>query len=349
MEAVVKVSGYTLAMQSSHELSQQQRVEESLRMWADRPAPAQPPAQQVNLSPAAREKHASEAAAMGDAERNAQNDPKLQLLILMLEKLTGQKVRVFDASQLKSVQAPEMPDQPPSSAGSPPVPSPRTGFGVAYDRTEIYSESEQTTLQASGIIKTSDGQEIRFSLDLVMQRQYSETSSTRIRLGDAARKTDPLVINFGGTAAQLSEQRFAFDLNSDGTNEQINAPLPGSGFLALDLNGDGRINNGSELFGPATGNGFGELAQYDSDRNGWIDESDDVYRQLKVWTKDTAGNDNLSSLATLAIGALSLQALETPFDIKTASNQLLGSVRTTSIYLNENGTAGSVQQVDLTI
>ena len=55
-------------------------------------------------------------------------------------------------------------------------------------------------------------------------------------------------------------------------------------FLALDLNGDGRINNGSELFGALSGNGFADLAQYDSDANGWIDENDEIFQRLKVWS-----------------------------------------------------------------
>lgn len=345
----MKISDYALAMQTRHEQSQQSSVKETLRVWVDRPAPASPPSQQVALSPAAQEKHASETTAMDDAERNTNNDPKLQLLILMIEKLTGQKVRVFDASQLKSVHTTDLPRNSSSSSSSQPSPPPRAGFGVAYDKVVNYREFEQTTMQASGVIKTSDGREIQFSLDLVMQRDYSESSSTSVRMGDAARKTDPLVINFGGTAAQLSEQRFAFDLNSDGTNGQINFPLAGSGFLALDKNGDRKINNGSELFGPASGNGFNELAQYDSDGNGWIDENDDVYRLLKVWTKDAAGSDSLNSLESLGIGAISLHAIDTPFDIKTASNQLLGSILASGVYLNEDGTAGSVQQIDLTV
>jgi len=343
----VKISEYTLAAQASHMQTQQSSVQESLRVWVDRPAPMQP-ASQVSISPAAQDKLSNEAAAMDDAAGNTLNDPKLQALIAMIEHLTGQKVRVFDARELKPVHSQGHVTSP-SSNGSQPSQPARAGFGVAYDKVASYSESEQTTMQASGVIKTSDGREIQFSLNLVMQRQYSETSSTSVRIGDAPRKTDPLVINFGGTAAQLSEQRFAFDLNSDGTSEQINAPLAGSGFLALDKNADGKINNGSELFGPATGNGFSELAQYDSDHNGWIDESDAVYSQLKVWTKDAAGNDSLSSLKSLGVGAISLQSIATPFDIKTSSNQLLGSILASSAYLNENGTVGSVQQVDLTV
>ena len=181
-----------------------------------------------------------------------------------------------------------------------------------------------------------------------MQRQFSQTSSTSVHIGDSDQKTDPLVINFNGNATQLSDQRFSFDLNSTGNNVNINAPLSGSGFIALDKNGDGKINNGSELFGPSTGNGFAELAKYDSNHNGWIDGSDAAFNQLKVWSKNADGSDQLSSLASLGIGAISLQAVSTPFEIKTASNQLLGSVRSSSVALNENGTAGVVQQIDLT-
>ena len=342
----MKISDSTLTMQASHDWSQQSSVKETLRVWVDRRAPDPPPAfQQVTLSATAQEKQASEAAAIDDAMRNVENDPKLQLLILMVEKMTGHKFKVFDSRELKAPEAVHVADP---NAAQPQQPPPRAGFGVEYSKVASYSESERTTMQATGVIKTSDGKEIKFNLDLVMQRQYSETSSTDVRLGDAARKTDPLVINFNGTAAQLSEQRFAFDLNSDGKSEQINAPLSGSGFLALDQNGDGKINNGSELFGPSTGNGFGELAKYDSDGNGWIDESDPIFKQLKVWTGSGTESSKLSSLASLGVGAISLHSIATPFDIKTASNQLLGSVRASSVYLNENGSVGSVQQIDLT-
>lgn len=344
----MKIADYSLAMQTSHDWSQQSSVKETLRIWVDHRPPASPPPalQQVTISDAAKQKQSSEATAIENAMSAAENDPKLQLLMLVIEKMTGHKAKIFNASDLKPVQQADVPASAPS--GTQPAPPQQAGFGVEYDKVASYSESEQTSMQAAGIIRTSDGKEIRFSLNLVMQRQYSETSSTSVRLGDA-KKTDPLVVNFNGTAAQLSEQRFAFDLNSDGASEQINSPLSGSGFLALDLNNDGKINNGSELFGPSTGNGFGELAKYDGDNNGWIDESDSVFKQLKVWTGSGTESSKLSDLASLGVGAISLHSIATPFDIKTANNQLLGSVRASSVYLNENGTAGSVQQIDLTV
>lgn len=345
----MKIAEHALTMQTSHNASEQSSVRENLRIWIDPPAPARIPAsdfQQVTISAAAQEKQAGEAGAIDNAMGDVENDPRMQLIILMVERMTGQKVRLYHSSP--SGVAQPVSDAPPSTDSAPaPAPAPRAGFGVEYDKVVSYSESEQTTMQASGVVKTSDGKEIEFSLKLMMQREYSETSSTSLRMGDATRKSDPLVINFNGTAAQLSDARFAFDLDSDGKNEQISAPVSGSGFLALDLNGDGKINNGKELFGPASDNGFGELARYDSDGNGWIDEADSVFQRLKVWLKGAPDQDRLAGLGSLGIGAISLSAVDTPFELKNASNQLLGSVRASSLYLNENGSAGSVQQVDL--
>ena len=87
---------------------------------------------------------------------------------------------------------------------------------------------------------------------------------------------------------------------------------------------------------------------YDSDHNGWIDAGDPVFNQLQVWTKNADGGDQLSSLASLGVGAISLQSAGTPFEIKNAANQLLGTVLSTSVALNTNGQVDSVQQLNLT-
>ncbi len=80
-------------------------------------------------------------------------------------------------------------------------------------------------------------------------------------------------------------KKLKFDLDGNGKIEEIYFPAKGSGFLAIDLNEDGIINNGFELFGPATANGFEELAKYDEDSNRWIDESNSIFLKLKIWVK----------------------------------------------------------------
>jgi len=106
----------------------------------------------------------------------------------------------------------------------------------------------------------------------------------------------------------------------------------------------------SELFGPASGNGFRELAALDQDGNGWIDENDSAYEQLHVWLKTAAtGDDRLLTLKEANVGAIALAHVGTDFDLKGAGNQTLGQVRSTSVYLGDDGRAGTVQQIDLAV
>lgn len=337
----MKIANYALTLQSDHSRAQQSSVTENLRMWVDVP-PRRSASAEVQLSLASQQKLANAAAKVDDASQAVANDPKSQLLMLLIEKMTGRKVQVFNLSELNASEQAAIADSAQINN------APRAGYGLEYSKVSRYSEYEQTHYQAAGTLKTADGKDIQFHLNITMQRQYSETSATTLRLGDAVRMTDPLVINFNGPAAELSDQRFAFDLDSDGSPEQINALQPGSGFLALDKNGDGHINNGGELFGPTSNDGFNELKNYDDNRDNWLDENDAAFDRLRVWTDSHDGSGQLTPLKSLNIGAIYLEAASTPFDIKNADNELLGAVRTTSVAVKEDGWAVSVQQIDLT-
>jgi hypothetical protein len=181
-----------------------------------------------------------------------------------------------------------------------------------------------------------------------MTRHFRTETSVSVRAGDA-RRTDPLVINFNGTTAQLSSQRFRFDLDADGRAEDVPLLAGGSGYLALDLNGNGRVDSGAELFGPASGSGFAELAAHDDDGNGWIDENDAVFERLQVWTPAVSGAGTLAGLAARGVGALYLAHAATPFELRGGDNADLGAVRDSSIYLTEVGAAGTLQEIDLTV
>ena len=353
----MKIASSELQMDASHAKAQHHEIRESLRAWIGerpdfegrqgRPAPA---SETVHISEAGKAAQSGEAQAIQDSMDAVNNDPMLRLIRAMIAMLTGEEVRVFDASELQvDNPAPAVANPNQAAQAADPAPAQPAGYGVEYDRHESYSESEATSFAATGVVRTADGKEISFSLSLSMARSYHEESDVSIRLGDARQKKDPLVINFSGNAAQLTSQRFKFDLDSDGKAEEINFVAGGSGFLALDKNGDGKINNGSELFGAQSGNGFAELAAYDSDRNGWIDENDAAYAQLRVWTKDSAGNDVLSTLKQANVGAINLASVATPFDLKDSNNALLGQIRASSVYLSDDGKAGTVQQVDLTV
>lgn len=350
----MKIVSSSLQMASSHASLQQHEVSERLSMWAgERPGRREqevsPPPDKVQLSQAGKAYAAKDASSPASEDDPSKGDPRMTLIRSLIELLTGRRLQVFDASDINATASdtplPEAPPAAPAPAAPQATPA---GWGMSYDRHESYSEAEQTTFSASGKVTTTDGREIDFSLQLSMSRSYHTESDVSLRLGDAARKTDPLVLNFSGTAAQLSDQRFAFDLNADGQTEQINFVAPGSGFLVFDRNGDGKINDGRELFGPTTNDGFQELGALDSDRNGWIDENDAAFNQLQIWTRTSDGKDQLQSLAAAGVGAISLSRISTPFDIKNNDIQLLGHIRNSGIFLQESGAAGTIQQIDLT-
>jgi hypothetical protein len=221
------------------------------------------------------------------------------------------------------------------------------GWGVDYSYNETSYESEKMAFSAKAVVKTADGREINIDAQLKMSRELVQQTSLSIKAGDAL--IDPLVINLNGNIAGLSDKKFSFDLDIDGKAEEISTLNPGSGFLALDKNEDGKINDGSELFGPATNNGFKELAAYDKDANGWIDEKDDVYQKLKIWTVGADGSKSLLSLKDSGIGAIYLGNASTEFSLDGESNQMNGQIKKTGFYLNESGSAGIVHEIDLVV
>ena len=227
------------------------------------------------------------------------------------------------------------------------------GSGTVFERTVVtssfFSEQEVTCFSATGIVQTADGRSLDFRVDLEMSRSFMEETI----ITDTTEQIfcDPLVINLDAKGATVTDQKFFFDLDADGTEESISFVGEGSGFLALDKNGDGQINDGTELFGTKSGDGFADLAAYDTDQNGWIDENDEVFNRLKVWTKDADGNNKLVDLKQADVGAIFLGKVGTEFSLNSLEdNQTNGMIRSTGVYLKEStGAAYTIQHVDLAL
>lgn len=301
----------------------------------------------VNLSEqAVRSRTVSSVDIAPAAEMKLQLDLNLRILSAMIERITGNKVRIIDREPASPVEPGAVVQSTGEAvAGDNEVTQEVSQGGLIYDSFESNYEFESTSFSASGKILTIDGQKIDFSVDLNMSREFYSEEHISIRAGDALQ--DPLVINFQGLAAQLSETKFSFDIDNNGQENQISNLTPGSGFLALDKNQDGTINNGSELFGPESGNGFQDLAAYDSDGNNWIDENDSIFNKLRIWVRDEQGNNSLFALGEKGIGAIYLGSTETLFSMKDSQNNLLGELQSTGLFVRENGGVGTVQQVDL--
>jgi len=220
---------------------------------------------------------------------------------------------------------------------------------ATVQRTETYQEYQSMSFSATGVVNTADGRQIQFDLNVSMSYEfYSQNSSTIERAVSVGNLCDPLVINLDGNP-EFTENRYAFDIEIGGDMENIFMPTGGSGFLAYDKNGNGKIDNGSELFGAASGNGFAELAAYDSDKNGWIDENDEIFAALKIFSVDKkTGEFMMVSLKDAGVGAIFLGSVAGNFEINNANNETQGIVRRNGFFLFENGAAGSVQHIDLT-
>ncbi len=217
---------------------------------------------------------------------------------------------------------------------------------LTYSEHRIQIEAEDTEFSTVGTVRTADGREINFNVNVGMSREFQQSFREDLQLS-AFKMCDPLVINLNTDVAELSDQTFYFDIDADGEMDEVSGLGSGSGYLALDKNGDGQINDGSELFGTASGNGFADLAAYDEDGNGWIDENDAIWDKLKIWCKDENGNDVLYRLADKGVGAICLQNVSTDYTLKGQEGQTKGAIRNTGIFLYENGNVGTVQHVDV--
>ncbi len=206
-------------------------------------------------------------------------------------------------------------------------------------------ESEETTFSGTGSAMTEDGRQIDFGVSFSMSRRLCEYAG--VSVGTAVGLIDPLVINVGSGVTNISNQSFYFDLDCDGRPDNIHSLGQGSGFLALDKNEDGRIGDGSELFGTKSGDGFADLAGYDRDGNGWIDENDEIYDKLKIWIRNDDGTDTLLGLKEADVGAIYLGSAGTEFSHYGSDLVMSAMTRASGFFLRESGGAGTVQQVDL--
>ena len=161
------------------------------------------------------------------------------------------------------------------------------------------------------------------------------------------RRYDPLILDLNGdgvkTISQQTSKAF-FDLSGDGMSEQTGWVDSNDGLLVFDKNGNGKIDDISELFGNANQSGFSMLKQlFDANNDNLIDDKDINFSQLKVW-QDVNGDgisqeNELKSLDELGITSINLKSTSTNID----SNG--NKIKATSTF-TQNGEVKQIADVD---
>ena len=163
--------------------------------------------------------------------------------------------------------------------------------------------------------------------------------------------SDPLVLDLDGDGIELTAistgRSPRFDTDGDGFAEFTGWVGADDGMLALDANGNGIVDDGSELFGNASQTGFGELATHDNNGDGKIDAGDSVFSQLRVWRDlDQDGRTDAGELFTLSdLGIASISLTSSATNTTNAGNTITG----TGSFTRTDGSTGAVADVELQI
>jgi hypothetical protein len=229
--------------------------------------------------------------------------------------------------------------------------SPREQKVMVLQVDELHYQKQSIDFSASAQIQTPN-KNFDMNIDLSFSKEFYESRNTQTIIRNN-NFIDPLIINYEEDVnpfENISHLHFEFDLDSDGSTEMIPQLKKGAGYLALDKNENGIIDNGNELFGPNTGYGFEELAQYDSDNNNWIDENDDVFNKLKIFSIDEKGQSNLVSLINSNVGAIYLGDIQSGFKYQSAIDKTQAIQKSNGIFIKEDGSGmGVVNSIDVVV
>lgn len=127
----------------------------------------------------------------------------------------------------------------------------------------------------------------------------------------------PIALDLDGDGIErvpLASSTAFFDLDKDGFREKTEWISGDDGFLAVDSNNNGRIDDLGELFGDDIhANGFAKLATYDSNGDGVISASDAVFAQLRIW-RDVNGNGLTEEGELTTLGEEGVHSISTSHD-----------------------------------
>jgi len=227
--------------------------------------------------------------------------------------------------------------------------------------TLLYSDNEENGYYSEGQYENTYNQDspdtIVFNADHPFSFIIHDKKGTILYMGTVFGRwviISPIVLDLKGDGIKTSDlsDGVLFDLNNDGKKDLTGWTAgKDDAFLALDLNQNGIIDNGGELFGDNTilpdgkkaSNGFEALAQYDTDKDQKIDKTDEIWSDLILWL-DTNHNgiSEQKELTPIKDSQVHEIYLDYSYLNKVDHGNLL---RECSSFKNKDGTLGSIIDV----
>ena len=184
--------------------------------------------------------------------------------------------------------------------------------------------------------------------------EYDPDDPLRQAFEQAERITSPIVLDLDGNgiATRSVADGSFFDYDGNGFAERTGWATSGDGLLVRDLNGDGIINNGTELFGDRTllksgetaANGFYALADLDDNRDGRLDSHDAAWSELRIWQdRNSDGITDAGELTTL--DELGIAGIATGFSSTATTDSQGNQHLQQGWYTKTDGSSGRAEDI----
>jgi len=202
--------------------------------------------------------------------------------------------------------------------GSPKIVNGTGTFDLDYDARLVISSDGDWVLTLPSSVPANFVKD--YSFNYTIQDADGDRSTAKLTF-----TITPLALDLDGDGLEVTsvQEGVVFDYDNDGEGEQTSWVGSDDGFLVQDRNGDGQINDRSEMFGDMFGHadGFSHLSELDSNQDGQITADDEQWSELKVW-RDLDQDGETDEGELFGLEALDIESID--LDANTTNETLEG-------------------------
>ena len=193
-------------------------------------------------------------------------------------------------------------------------------------------------------------------LPMTLIYQFINIDGSPIREGftTASNTRSPLILDLDGDGVETigTNSNVYFDHDDNGFAENSGWVGKDDGLLVRDLNNNGQIDDGTELFGnnsvlssgEKAANGFEALKDLDSNNDGIFNSSDTAWNQVKVW-KDANSNGLVDEGELLTLEQANVSGINLDYENSTTTDENGNQHNQTGTFIKTDGSTGSVHDV----